>query len=56
MESEQKKWLAGFAAVAAIVFWIGFPIYMQKFHDYSAISVAFGVIIVYWVALQLYKR
>lgn len=56
MELEGKKLLAISAAAAAIVFWIGFPIYMQKFHDYSAINIAFAVIVVYWVVLQVYKR
>lgn len=56
MESRQKKLLGGFAALAAIVFWIGFPIYMQKHQGYSAINLAFVVTIVYWLALQGFKR
>lgn len=56
MDKENRKILAGTAAVAAIVFWIGFPLYMQHYQGYSAINVAFAVIVFYWITLQLYKR
>lgn len=56
MDLDQEKILAIIGIFAAVVFWIGFPIYMQKYHGYSALNVAFAVVVCYWLISQLYKR
>ena len=56
MDKQYRKLLALSGIFAAIVFWIGFPIYMQKYHGYSALNIAFAVVTAYWLILQAYRR
>lgn len=56
MDKLLKKRIGAIAAVTAVVAWIGVPIMAQRIYSVPAVEVAFGITVLYWLVLQVYRR
>jgi hypothetical protein len=51
-----EKPLVSLAIALIILFWMLVPLIAQKYYDYSAINVSFGITVFYFIGWKLYEN